>query len=908
MNLKRTTYWKLFLLPLFTLLFSTMLGGCSDDKEELQDSQYGYVQFKLYKATSYQQQEGTTRASLDKLGEAQKVEIEMQYNGTSITQTLVLNAYNESNAEYGVRSDKLQLLVGEYKIIGYRLLDKLDEVITGVSVTSEETFTVVSRGLTVKDLTVDVQSRGTVTFKLAKTGLPANTRAAADDSYLFSDINLIDITVTNTFTHRTQSFEKLKVTYKEEYEEHQNPDNPDDKYRDIGVATCDSAVWLPTGDYRVTGYTVYRKSGAVTTTLEYNNTVSGEEFTVKDNQLTEHANVPIQLSATKEYIKDYIALKAIWDAMDGKHWSYYGVGEPAGANWNFNKEMDMWGDQPGVTLDSEGRVVGLTLEGFGAKGELPDAIGQLTELRLLALGSHSEKLGRKLFEQNSWNPAMSSEQRKKLRTDYGRTFLEYDVREGLSEMIQQSINGDARQKPIVKSNRVSTKTYSEEIAGKLSNDITGISKAVMRLKKLQLFYIGNSPIKAADICTSWTDENSEYARQYMNENLSWSNLKELTDIEVYNCPNLTEMPDFLFQLPEIQLLNLASNTGISGDQLTADWKRFAQSAASRAKLQVFYLSYNNLEAFPDGNVLPNMKKLAMLDCYSNKLKTLQPFGKDIKLVQLNLSNNQIEEIPDEFCGFTNDVESLNFSQNRLKYIPNIFDASSVQVMGSIDFSDNLIGSEGGKNVKDEAAFKGINASTISLAYNRISKFPTELFRTGSPISTFNLSNNELETIPENSLKDANGNFKNSYLLTSIDLRFNKLRSLSDDFRATTLPYLTNMDVSYNRFSKFPTEPLNSSQLRAFGIRHQRDERGNRILREWPEGISSCPSLLQLQIGANDIRKVEEQINPRMWILEIKDNPNISIDVTHLCPYLQAGMYMLIYDKTQDIRGCDILKQ
>lgn len=163
-------------------------------------------------------------------------------------------------------------------------------------------------------------------------------------------------------------------------------------------------------------------------------------------------------------------------------------------------------------------------------------------------------------------------------------------------------------------------------------------------------------------------------------------------------------------------------------------------------------------------------------------------------------------------------------------------------------------------------------------------------------------------IPEYSLKGKNGNYKNTYLLTSIDLRFNKLKSLSDDFRATTLPYLSNMDVSYNCFSKFPTEPLNSSQLKAFGIRHQRDADGNRILREWPEGISTCPSLLQLQIGANDIRKVNETINPRLWILEIKDNPNISLDVTHLCPYIKAGMYMLIYDKTQDIRGCDTLKQ
>lgn len=901
----RTIIWKLFLLPLFTMLFGMVAGGCSDDKEELQDSQYGYVQFKLYKAASYTRSEGAARAGndLNKLGDAQKVEIEMQYNGSSITQTLVLNAYNESNAEYGMRSDKLQLLVGDYKVVGYKLLDRLDEEITSISVTTDETFTVVSRGLTVKDLTVDVQTRGTVTFKLTKTGLP-KTRATSDERiYLFSNINLIDVTVMNTFTRETTTFNKLKVAYKEEYVEHQNPDNPDDKYMDIGTATCDSAVWLPAGTYRVTAYTTYQKSGALVTRLE-GQTVQGEVFTVADNQLTKYANVPILLSATKEYIKDYIALKEIWESLNGKQWSYAGIGEVAGANWNFNKEMDMWGSQPGVTLDNNGRVIGLTLEGFGAMGRVPDAIGQLTELKLLALGSHSEAIGGRLFDQTNWSPNMNSAQRNNLRMNYNQTFMDYDVREGLSEMIQESINSDAKQKPIRKSNRITLKDVQ---TGKYSNRITFVSKAVMRLKKLQLFYIGNSPIKAEDFCEDWENPNSEYAQVYEAENLSWNDMTELTDVEIYNCPQLDRFPEFLFKLPEMLLLNIASSKGIESEQLKNDWAKLANAPVGK-KLQILYLSYNNLRSFPTDGSLQKMKKLAMLDCYDNDIETLAPFGKDIKFATLNLSYNRIKEIPEDFCGFTNDVESLNFSNNELEYIPNIFDASSVHVMGSIDFSYNQIGINGGQAVKDPATFKGVNASTISLAYNRISKFPTDLFRTGSPISTFNLSNNELTEVPEYSLKGKNGNYKNTHLLTTIDMRFNKLTALSDDFRATTLPYLSNMDISYNCFSKFPTEPLNSSQLRAFGIRHQRDAEGNRILREWPEGISTCPSLLQLQIGSNDIRKVNETINPRLWILEIKDNPNISIDMTNLCPYIQNGMYMLIYDKTQDIRGCDILKQ
>ena len=250
---------------------------------------------------------------------------------------------------------------------------------------------------------------------------------------------------------------------------------------------------------------------------------------------------------------------------------------------------------------------------------------------------------------------------------------------------------------------------------------------------------------------------------------------------------------------------------------------------------------------------------------------------------------------------------MSFAHNLIEYIPNIFDAESIYTMGSVDFSYNRIGKNDGKNIKcDLDDFKGINAATISLSNNLIKNFLTELFAKGSPISTIDLSNNLMTEIPENSLKSPEGNYKNTHLLTVIDLRFNKLTKLSDDFRATTLPYLKNMDISYNCFSKFPTAPLNSSQLQAIGIRHQRDANGNRILREWPTGITTCPSLIQLQIGANDIRKVNETLTSQLYILDIKDNPNISIDVTSVCSQIRAGRYKLIYDKTQDIRGCDAL--
>ena len=883
-------YSKALLLLLVTML-TFAVTSCSDDETEGWDGTYGYVQFKVNKSVSTRATRAAALDKLEKLDDAKKIKVVMEHNGTTVSQTLVLNSYNAENAEYGLRSEKLKLASGTYTIIGFYLYDAVDEELLASS--AGETFTVVGGGMTVQDLTVQTVERGKVKFNLVKEW--EKTRAA-NQEYLFSNIRLVDISVTNLFTRETVTFPNVKVTYEEDSKENQNPDNADDKYMDIGKAYCDSTVWLPAGTYQVTSYTTYGRTGAVKTKYE-TQPVKGEAFVVQDNELNDSAEVPILLSKTAEYIKDYEALKAIWESLDGKDWSFYGDATFHGANWNFNKELDMWGDQPGVTLNSNGRVTGLVLAGFGAKGIVPDAIGQLTELQVLNLGSHDEKIGANIFTDYDANN-LTAAKKKEMRHDYENKFLKYDPRAFMSEMIVESVNSDPKVAPknrIQKDSRINLKDAQ---IGTMTNQITGVSKAIYRLTKLQQFYIGNSPVTSGEVCAKFYNADDDTYGKFAAEftDAAWDNMTNLTDMELYNCPKITRLPEFYYGLPAMQALNLARCKGISAAQLRDDWERLATEKTGKT-LQILYLSYNNLEEFPSSSSLSKMTNLGLLDLAYNNIKKVHPFGKEITLSSLYLNNNQIEEIPANLCGFTDDVETLTFAHNKLKKIPNIFDASSVRVMGSVDFSYNDITGVDTSN----GTYKGINASTVSLSYNKIEKFPSELFTAGSPITSIDLSGNQMRTIPKGSIKG-----KNAYLLQVIDLRFNKLTSLSDDFRSTTLPYITNMDVSYNCFSEVPTQPLNSANLRAFAINHQRDANENRCLRTWPTGITQCPSLIQFQIGSNDIRKVEEKLTYHLYIVNIKDNPNISIDVTSVCPYIKAGAYRLFYDKTQDIRGCDAL--
>lgn len=871
----------IYLYALLLSFTAAVVAGCSEDND-FEQEQYGYVQFKITKAAS------RSVGRLENLSSAHKVKVYLQQNGHTIEQTLLLNAYNSENAEYGLRSDKLRLLVGEYRLIGYVLYDKLDNEIQKRD-TENICFTVVSGGLWQQEIAVDAVERGRVSFKLVKEWAATTRSDNGEGSYPFSNIKAVDITVQNTFTKQLTTFEKIKVEYVEDFREGSADENlyPGTN-AETSYAQCDTLVWLEAGTYRVHHCVTYSdKKGKSMLATEYNTTAS--TFEIVNNNDTKDVAVPVNLSPTAEYIKDYIALKEIWEALDGPNWSYAGDVEADGVNWNFNKDIDMWGDQPGVQLNADGRVATISLEGFGPRGVVPDAIGQLTELAILYLGSHSDLLGGHLFGRIT--PDMSAEQKQALRMDYASRVLDKDFRTGYSAMWQQTIEMDPNEEPIKKGISLSGIHF-----GDMTNGITGVSKAIQRCTKLEQFFVANCPITAEGFFCDIEPGSPFYEER---DSLSWENLTTLYDIEIFNCPKLTALPvEMLAALPELQMLNVASNKGIKAEQLKADWEAIINGNCGD-KIQVMYLGFNNLVETPRYEELRKMTKLGMVDCTNNNLSVVHPFGKEINLAKAYFDYNHIKEFPvapdGYFCGYSQ-LESFSATHNELTEFPDIFNAKSVYVMQSVDFSyNNIAGFENG----DE--FKGVNSSMVNITNNRLEKFPAILFKTASPITQLILAGNGMKEIPEGSLQG-----ENAFMLEALDLSYNYLSELPDDFYARTLPYLSGMDLSYNCFSSFPTKPLSISTLSRFFIRYQRDENGNRCLREWPTGLYTCPSMAVFCIGGNDLRKIDDVISPYIMYFEIADNPNISIDLSGVCDYIRAGYYTLLYDRTQDIRGCDAL--
>ena len=154
----------------------------------------------------------------------------------------------------------------------------------------------------------------------------------------------------------------------------------------------------------------------------------------------------------------------------------------------------------------------------------------------------------------------------------------------------------------------------------------------MRLTKLQNLFIANSTITADKVFTDWVSNPVEgvptrnYQEEWKDEvsGWKWANLTDLTDMELYNCKNFTEIPEFVLHLPELQVLNLACNRGM---KMKEQWIRLVTGSTNgngtgtpttvASKIQMLYLGYNDFG--DEDNNFPPLKVLRF--CHSFCLAT-----------------------------------------------------------------------------------------------------------------------------------------------------------------------------------------------------------------------------------------------------------------------------------------------
>ncbi len=868
------------LLPLLLLsLLIPLFVACTDEGVTEQiDNSYGYVQFKLYKEASYTASKATV-SELDYLSDAKRIRITLGYNNTTITQTVDLSAYDDLSAEYGMRSEKIYLLSGDYTVEGFDLFDVRDEVLYNSPSDMSFSITVPQGGMEVYDLTAKAVERGRARFTFIKDFVAS--RASVDMSQFLSTY-YASVSLVETSYAETVIFDSIPVSAYSRYD--------DDNFQSI-VLESDSLFVIKAGEWRVTSYSFYSSLKALLATGTPDDD-SQTLFSVEDNVVSE-PEVMVSISEEADYIQDYIALKAIWEALDGENWSYYGESYPNGANWNFNKEIDLWGYQPGVMLYENGRVASINLSEFGINGHMPAEIGQLTQLAELYLGTHNDNNG-DVFASQLQGMALDGTLAKS-RMEMGRAYAESRLgnpfEAALSPLLRMAYlergleipGGISVTQAEIEAQIAGTYSYQEPMyrsdvaQGTYCNGLLSLPEEFGLLENLTTLFIANGML--TELPESMKD------------------MENLTDVEIYNCQDMVDFPMALTTIPNLISLNISENPQWSAEQIYNGLDALFKSETVKSTLQLLYGNNNNLEELPES--LGEVSNMGLLMMTNNKISKLHSMP-DFSPVQLYLDYNKITEIPENFCE-TEDAESISFSYNSITKFPNIFDNDDIPI-SSVSFANNLIDSIEGANEDGSAgSFNGIAVLSLNLSGNKFTLYPAAFASSGSWVNQMNISNNLLVGYEENCFIG-----DNVWYIESLDMSYNYLTEISDDIYGVYLPYLYGFDVSYNGLSSFPYGPLNSAYMTIYIIRGQRDAAGNRTLKEWPSGIGYHTGMRGLFMGSNDLREIDDTISYLIYNLDIADNPNIVLDMSSLCAYIEAGYYYLYYDKTQDIRNCSYL--
>lgn len=846
-------------LLILALLSSVLLfTGCTDEAEPVSEPGYGYVQFHLFKKGSY------TKAGdkLEYLRDAAKIRVTLRSQDNDIiTPVAVVEAVDKNLSEWGLQTAKIRLIAGKYTMTAYEIYDGLDNSVLVGAPSETVVLDVKANGIVSEDIALNVVDRGWAKFRLVKDlSEIVGTKAGKDgaDEHPFYGIQSVDLTVKNKNTGEITEITNIEVTHK--FVDGENAADPDYV---SGICVSDTLVALKGGTYTVTKFRTYfdyfRK------VYETSTNVAENEFVVKDNQETD-ADVPVTLHTTSGHVQDALALREIWEALDGPNWRI---------KWEFNCDVDAWTANTGVQILGNGRVASLDLTGTGAKGAMPAAIAKLTELRKLTLGTigynaaaggTTVTTGRKL---TYFTPEDHEADRR-------LTIGTRDPRSRFSKELQQSfeIAGDPV-KPGVKSlSERMPVMYKPEVN---ATDIVSLPDEINQLKNLEHITIAFSPIKTfpADM----------------------SGLTALTDVEIFACTELTEFPKGLATCPKLTSLTYSFNVNTAISSMEEGLSAINNGPASKT-IQLLYFPNQRIDNMPDLSNIPRLSVLVIQGCGLKSFAA--PFGKDQFFVQFMASDNELTSLPrDEkgnFLAYNAETEEVNFSGNKFAELPDIFDAKSAYQVGTVDFSKNQIAS-----VEHGDAYRGIKAATFDISYNKLKELPVQLFGTSSSsISYLKIDGNGMEKISKEAIEG-----KYTYRTTTISMAYNKLKSLPDEFDSLTFPYLSGIDMSYNRFDYFPYTAVNNQYLSVFIFRHQRDADGDRCMRTWPAGIGQAlAGLRALYLGSNDIRVVTDQLSYMIYNLDIQDNPNISIDVSAVCSYIKSGWFNLMYSPGQDIRGCD----
>jgi Leucine-rich repeat (LRR) protein len=266
----------------------------------------------------------------------------------------------------------------------------------------------------------------------------------------------------------------------------------------------------------------------------------------------------------------------------------------------------------------------------------------------------------------------------------------------------------------------------------------------------------------------------------------------------------------------------------------SDWQKLTElpeSICQLTQLQSINLSGNELATLPEG--LSQLRQLQILNVSGNRLTHLPDrITKLSKLKSLNASGNWLAQLPTTFGNLTA-LEVLMLAENRLAALPESF--AHLVKLQTLDISKNQLTS------LPEKLGPLIQLRMLNISHNKLSTLPQYL----GPLTTLtslDVSHNDLADLPTSL-----GPFAQ---LQEAHLSHNRLVTLPATFGPLTA--ISSLDISHNRLCNVPNAIADSGQLRSLDLCHNR-------LTELPERIERLAQLSSLELSDNQLTEVPDSV-------------------------------------------------
>eukprot|EP00002_Diphylleia_rotans_P026966 TRINITY_DN53_c0_g1_i1.p2 TRINITY_DN53_c0_g1~~TRINITY_DN53_c0_g1_i1.p2 ORF type:complete len:561 (-),score=79.18 TRINITY_DN53_c0_g1_i1:2478-4160(-) len=316
-----------------------------------------------------------------------------------------------------------------------------------------------------------------------------------------------------------------------------------------------------------------------------------------------------------------------------------------------------------------------------------------------------------------------------------------------------------------------------------NNKLTDV-KPILKMKLLKRLYLHGNKIalKKEDII-----EHLDFLEELQMDQMQ----KEYNEDDIKVLRRKPPDGQVSFQLnPEVQLTNVESDEGPSHVEMkpTTDETNLEQIAKKitfkyrknlRSEIQDCKLGENQIYAFFQER--PDLLKVVELDMSNNQITGIPEFVTTLShLVELDMSHNQIIEIPESIAALSNLVK-LDMSYNQIIEIPASIAALSNLV--KLDMSYNQI-------IEIPASIAALsNLVKLDMSYNQIIEIPASIAALSNLVH-LDLSNNKI--------KGLMAGLSTLRALKYISLAQNKIMNVP--VWLADLPNISNIDLSSNKIT------------------------------------------------------------------------------------------------------------